>query len=661
MIYEIQAPDGKTYEIEVPEGTSKEDAIRFLQSQLGGQVESQKARTFAQGATFGFADEVEAGIRSAFSGDEYADVRDKIRKQLADYSNQNGAEALALEIAGSSIPTLVSQFIPVLGQSATAANVSRLATMADRMKRASKIGAAEGAVAGAGYSESDSLGGIAGDVVTGAGLGATIAPIAGEAITKGISKLGDIVSEASKRFGQKGATAVEQELRRIAQATGKSEQELIADIMDGRVISDNRTLAATIRALSSKSDEAKDVLKKSYDTRGEQTLKDFREARDLSLTGSTEAPNISALTDFDDQQKLVSSLYNQAQQSPEFVSDEVGQVLSVIDKYMPNATKAVKRSSEAMAERPQASPTDAIMGRVPQAPAAPMKPTIQQAENVLRQIKQEINGFYKGQVDIDSKYGLTIEALNDFKDNLERSIDMSSPAMRNARAQAAKRFSEIEAFDTGRKMARKPTDVQEEMLMQLGKRRELSPEEMARARQGASASLRTRTGMPTEYSDVRAMANVESPQSSLLDLLGAQDTNMVRGKAQLADDVNVMRGIVDPSKGSITQFAQEASNKFGVNINPAEILSAVNGDVAGLLSLGTKVVKGLFKSGLSESQYKELAELLVSQDPTIIRNALLGNETNEQIALQIKNIATKSGIIAGDITRTVTAQQASQE
>ena len=233
--------------------------------------------------------------------------------------------------------------------------------------------------------------------------------------------------------------------------------------------------------------------------------------------------------------------------------------------------------------------------------------------------------------------------------------------MRNARAQAAKRFSEIEAFDTGRKMARKPTDVQEEMLMQLGKRRELSPEEMARARQGASASLRTRTGMPTEYSDVRAMANVESPQSSLLDLLGAQDTNMVRGKAQLADDVNVMRGIVDPSKGSITQFAQEASNKFGVNINPAEILSAVNGDVAGLLSLGTKVVKGLFKSGLSESQYKELAELLVSQDPTIIRNALLGNETNEQIALQIKNIATKSGIIAGDITRTVTAQQASQE
>ena len=661
MIYEIEAPDGKTYEIEVPDGTSREDAIKFLQSQLGSQVESQKARSFAQGLSFGFADEIEAGIRSAFGEEEYADVRDKIRKQLADYSRQNGTEALAMEIAGASIPTLVSQFIPVLGQSATAANVSRLATMADRMKRASKIGAVEGAVAGAGYSESDDLGGVIGDVATGAGLGATIAPVAGEAITKGITKLGDIVSEASKRFGQKGATAVEQELRRIAGATGKNEQELISDIMDGRVISDNRTLSATIRALSSKSDEAKDVLQESYGKRGAKTLQDFREARDMSLTGSTEAPNISALSDFDDQQKLVGSLYREAQQSPEFVSDEVGQVLSGIDRFMPSLTKAVKRSSEAMGEKPQVSPTDALMGRNPQQAQATMKPTIQQAEDVLKKIKEEINGFYKGSVDIDNKYGLTIDALENFKNALEGSIDKSSPAMRNARAQARQRFSEIEAFDTGRKMARKPTDVQEEMLMELGKRRELSPEEMARARQGASASLRTRQGMPTEFSDVRAIANVDSPQSNLLDLLGAEDTNAVRMKAQLADDVNVMRGIIDPSKGSITQFAQEASQKFGVNVNPAEILSAVNGDVAGWLSLGTKVVKGLFKSGLSEQQYKQLAELLVSEDPTIIRKALLGSEANEQIALEIKKIANKYGIIGGEVARTATAQQMAQE
>jgi hypothetical protein len=142
-------------------------------------------------------------------------------------------------------------------------------------------------------------------------------------------------------------------------------------------------------------------------------------------------------------------------------------------------------------------------------------------------------------------------------------------------------------------------------------------------------------------------------------MLGADSTDISK-KAQLMDDVNIMRGIVDPSKGSVTQFAQEASNKFGVNVNPAEILSALNGDVAGWLSLGTKVVKGLFKSGLSEQEYADLARLLVNEDPSIIRKALLGSEANEEIANQIKQIIDKSGIIGANVTRTATAQQGAQ-
>lgn len=665
MIYEIEAPDGKTYEIEVPEGTSREQAIRFLQAQLGSQVESQKGRTFAQGLTFGFADEAEAAIRSVFSGEDYTEVRDKIRKQLADYARQNGGEALALEVAGSTIPSLVGMLVPGLGQSATAANVSRLASLANKLKQAptlktmAGVGAAEGGVAGLGYSEADTLGGTLQDVAAGTALGGTLAPVAGMAVSKGVSSIGDLISEASKRMGKQGATAVEQELRRIAKATGKTEDELIQDVMSGRVISDNRTLAATIRALSSKSDEAKQALSESYERRGKQTLQDFRDARDIAMTGQTGAPNIDALQGFKDEQSIVSSMYNQAQQAPEFVDDAVGTVLNDIDQFMPNVTRAVKRSSEAMAETPRTSPSDALMGRTPQAQTTPLKPTIQQAENVLKQIKGEIDGFYRGRVDIDDKYGLNIEALESLKDRLESAIDTSSDAMGAARQAAAKRFSEIEAFETGKKMARKPSDTQEEMMMQLGQRRTLDGDQMSRMRQGASTSLRQRQGMPTEFADVRAITNIESPQSNLLDMLGVESTDL-RTRAMLADDVNVMRGIVDPSKGSITQFAQEASNKFGVNVNPAEILSALNGDVAGWLSLGTKVVKGLFKSGLSEQEYADLARLLVNEDPSIIRKALLGSEANEEIANQIKQIIDKSGIIGANVTRTATAQQGAQ-
>ena len=282
-------------------------------------------------------------------------------------------------------------------------------------------------------------------------------------------------------------------------------------------------------------------------------------------------------------------------------------------------------------------------------------------ETIQTPIKDEINGFYKGSVDIDAKYGLNINAMEQVKNALEQSIDHASPAMRNARAAAAKRFGEIESFETGQKMARKPSDIQEEMMMNLSNKRNLSDQDMARMRQGASTSLRTRVGTPSEFSDVRAMARTDSPVSNLVDLIGAKDTDSLRMKAQLADDVNIMRGIIKPTTGSITHFAQQASEKFGQDINPTEILSALNGDVATWLNIGTKVAKGLFKSGLSDQEYTELARLLVSEDPSVIRRALLGDEANEQIAIQIQNIAQKYGIIGSDITRRATTQQMAQE
>lgn len=661
-IYELEH-DGKIYELEAPENTPDAALIAALRKQLG-QTESQLGRSFAQGLTFGFADEIEAGIRSAFSGDEYSEIRDRIRQQLKDYQDANGAEALAAEIAGASIPSLVGFFLPGLGQAATASNASRLAKMASNLKRAAKIGAAEGAIAGAGFSEGESLGEVAGDVATGAALGGTLAPVVGMGVGKGAQKVSQLLGEASSKLGKKGATAVEQELRKIAEATGKTAEEIIADIEAGRLITDNRTLAATIRALSSKSDDAKTIMRESYARRGPETLQAVREARDLSLTGTTgEPPNIAALTDFKDEQKMVGALYREAQQSPEAVSDEVGQLITVIDEMMPDITKSVRKTSEAInkAGRTTVRP-DPIMGRKGGVIGDDsLKPTIQQAEDILKEIKSEINGFYTNRVDLGKKYGMTIEGMESLRDMLEASIDRSSPSMRQARQAASQRFGEIDAFKTGRAMARKPSDMQEEMMMKLQETRELGEPEMQRIRQGVSTSLRSRTGTPSEFSDVRALARTDSPTSNLLDMIGATDTDQLRIQAQLADDVNIMRGIIEPTAGSITQFAQAASEKFNQNINPAEILSALNGDVATWLNLGTKVTKGLFKSGLSDQEYAELARLLVSEDPGIIRKALLGEEASEEIARQIQSVAQKYGIIASDTARRATAQQASQE
>lgn len=57
-------------------------------------------RALGQGITFGFADEIEAKIRSTLGEGEYKRVRDEIRKHGLEYAKKNPKTALALEVIG---------------------------------------------------------------------------------------------------------------------------------------------------------------------------------------------------------------------------------------------------------------------------------------------------------------------------------------------------------------------------------------------------------------------------------------------------------------------------------------------------------------------------------------------------------------------------------
>jgi len=82
-------------------------------------VDSQLGRTFAQGATFGFADEIEAAVRAvvpeSMGGGKYTEVRDELRRKLSDYAEQNPGAALSAELAGAFLPSIVMAIAPVPG------------------------------------------------------------------------------------------------------------------------------------------------------------------------------------------------------------------------------------------------------------------------------------------------------------------------------------------------------------------------------------------------------------------------------------------------------------------------------------------------------------------------------------------------------------------
>ena len=128
------------------------------------------ARAVGQGVTFGFGDEIEAGIRSLGSDRSYDEEVSDIRKSISEFRDTNPVAAYGSEIAGS-IPTGFG-----------------LAGLALRggLKGAAKIGALEGSIYGAG--EGEGVEGTATSTVLGAGLGAAGGKIAEKAF-EGIAPL----------------------------------------------------------------------------------------------------------------------------------------------------------------------------------------------------------------------------------------------------------------------------------------------------------------------------------------------------------------------------------------------------------------------------------------------------------------------------------------
>lgn len=138
-------------------------------------------RQAAQGATFGFADEIEAGARSAFGPRDYRTVRDEIRAQDAAFQQANPGTALAANLAGG-ILTGGALGAAAKGSGAVARTLTATglapkvdagATMGQRVLQAAKTGAVAGGIGGAGMARESTPGDLGSSVALGATVGGT--------------------------------------------------------------------------------------------------------------------------------------------------------------------------------------------------------------------------------------------------------------------------------------------------------------------------------------------------------------------------------------------------------------------------------------------------------------------------------------------------------
>lgn len=131
-----------------PDATEAQQAPAHPEAPLQGKL-AGTLRSLEQGASFGFGDEINAGLRSTFGKEKYGEALADERAKNAQFSEQHPVISTVSEIAGG-VPMM---FLPGMQGVTGAKYLANAKTALQAAKRSSAVGAGFGSIAGFGHGE----------------------------------------------------------------------------------------------------------------------------------------------------------------------------------------------------------------------------------------------------------------------------------------------------------------------------------------------------------------------------------------------------------------------------------------------------------------------------------------------------------------------------
>ena len=625
-------------------------ALTERQQQLLADMESKKAeaerytdvsgnpwlRTAFQGASLGFGEEIEAAVRSllpeTMGGGEYNQIRDELRTKLAAYKEANPKSALTLELAGALVPTLLT--LPFGGAGAAATG----ARLAPTMTRVAGRGAVEGAVTGAGVSESDTLGGMATDAAVGAVTGAVLNPTMTAAGRYAASNTKGLVDFVRAKMGDKASNAVQAELRRLQEQTGKSTEEILFDLQEGRLMSDNKTLAIALKNMVNQGGESgKFILGQSKARAGETR----NEAMDA--LGNVLSPNMD---------KNVVRGFKRTEQ--ELLDAESASYRDIFDKSNVASEELVSQTTSAVQSLPSViarlerlygaqgkiSPYSIKDGKV----VMSRTPTLEDAEKIRGALSEETQSAFKGG---EGSLGVTLKQK---ESALRGTIDATSDELKNTRANWANIKGGSKAFDVGRKSLSANVDELEMTVEALANK----PDQLAALRAGLMDAIRNK--VRKTGTTLANLADADKQFGQVLrTVLTGQDVARLERQLSLAGDTAEIAKMMPPMAGSPTQPLSQEAARSGTMGSLADAGRAMSGDPTVVIDVIGRFLKKQAPS-LSDTERLEIAQTLFSSNPELVRKALTDQTALSELMNQAGKIVTNVGVGA----RTGLQQQATQ-
>lgn len=597
--------------------------IRAGQSQSSAMpVESQKFRTAMQGATYNFADEIEAAVRSvlpeSLGGGEYEAIRNELRQKLSAYKEANPAEALSYELAGALVPAIGMMAVPGL----QGGGALRLGTIAG----------AEGL--GSYFGQLDEV-----DDATAldAGLATGISAVGGPLAQKGLSAAGAGGSKLIKfvrgRFGDAPATAVQSELRRLAEATGQSVDEVIQDVMDGRIMAENKTLQSSVRALRSQGGGAAREITEQLPARRQATRAVAMEGMQEGLAPGMSGNVIKAMKATDEELgRLEREAYKAVFGGIPNVNTALAREMESILGRFPDARAAMGRIYRKRNTVPLWDEERNILRRMP---------NLEDAEILRRLIDDEASVLFRG------GSGTEGAATADIANAFRKMLDDAYPDVRSVRADAAVRREMRDQFAAGQKALSMNADALDVAFDEVKGKGDAA---VRAFRAGVMDAIRNASRRRPAL--MGRLADPERQEGAVLRVVFPDEgVEQIQKRLEIAEGSQDLYGKV--FQNSMTAPEQAARSLMGTgDISAFEMREMLTGNPAALISGLGKMISNAMPQ-MSDADRTSVARVLLSDDPQLVMGALTDNTQLDKLLAKIQQIVNAGAAGA----RTGVAQQ----
>lgn len=562
---------------------------KALEEQARLAVPTERIRTAGQGLTFGFGEEIEAGLRAPFSDRSYDEIVADLRQQIQDYRKARPVESMAYEMGGAVVPALFPG-----GQSS--------------LLRAGGRALLEGATYGFGTGE----GGITDRLsnVPESAIGGVVGGVAGYGGAKALSGItSSFLDTARRTLGGRGSSVVENEIQRLVAQTGKSADEITQDIIDGRLLAENKTIQAAVRALRAQGGEASTVIQRGLENRPvvtrEAAMGELRKS--LGGGGSTSQ---AAQRRASEEATIAAERQAYSPFTRQEATEEVVEGLRDSLSRVPSAAKEVEIQYRADTGRSPFFKVDeegeVIFDRTP---------TIAEAEMIRRAIASRANRFYTKGMGGAGSSAKTVEQ------NLRELLDVNVPDLATVRAQAAGVRANRDAYSAGQKAL--VGDINEKLadFVELSQR---SPEAVDAFRAGLMQALEAKAATGSRQSMIRNLTNPETKEGKLLAEVFPQDQldNALRSLSIASDAQEAASKILIGTGSPTAETGLEIARQVA-NIDPSEISGALGGSVTDSVSIAKKIMDKFVRTDLTDAERTRIAKILVSSDPMLVRNAIV--------------------------------------